>query len=112
MTVCTASARRPALCNPGPSDEPSVTFVNFGASERGAADAHGAIPGGGEQAGIGAAAEAIGALPAHAGGFRGGGNAAGASEGFEEDDLADGCPAIEAAFRKVHRPVWSTKRVL
>ena len=82
----------------GASDDPPVTFINFGAGEGDRAGAHRAIPGGSEEAGGVAAAESVGALPAHADGPGSGGDAAGTSETFEEAKLARGGPTVPAAW--------------
>lgn len=66
------------------------------------------VPGGGEEAGRVALAEAIGALAAHPRGCGGAGDGAGAREGVEEAELAGRSPAVpaEALGRAllVHRP--------
>ena len=112
LTVPALQDRGPALCAEGSGDEPPVTLVNFRAGEGGAIGAHGAIPGDGEEAGVGAAAEAVGALPTHPDGFRGGGDAPGAGEGFEEGELPGWGPAVDAEFGTLHRPAWSTREPL
>lgn len=85
-----------------------MTLVNFRPGQGRQAGAHGAIPGGGEQAGVSAAAEAIGALPAHPDGFRGGGDASGTGQSFEEGELAGGGPTVVSGLGGLHRPAWST----
>jgi len=68
--------------------------VNFGRARR-RARKH-SVPGGGEQGGGRALAEAIGAFPAHACSGGGAGDAAGSGEGVEEAELACGGPAVAA----------------
>jgi hypothetical protein len=89
-----------------------VTFDNLGAGKGDTVRAHRPVPGGGEQTGTGAAAKAIGAFAAHARGFGGGGDPAGAGEGIEKSELTIGGPAVEAGFGRLHRPAWSTGREL
>jgi hypothetical protein len=62
----------------------SVILIRLGPGEMCKVSADRAIPCEGEQAGIRTAAEAIGALPAHADGLGRSGDAAVASEEFEE----------------------------
>ena len=75
-----------------------MTFDNLGAGVGDTVRAHRPVPGGGEQAGTGATAKAIGAFAAHAGGFGGDRDAAGDGEGFEEHELTIGSPAVGAGF--------------
>lgn len=71
-----------------------VTFINFGAGERGAAGADRPVPGGCEQGGVRAAPQAVGALAAHAHGAGGQNDATGAGERFEEIELAANRPTV------------------
>lgn len=89
-----------------------MTFINFGASEGDTIGSQRAIPGGGEQSTRVALAEAVRAFAAHADGARGTGDAARARENLDKAELALGRPAVVTRFRTLHRPVWSTGRIL
>jgi hypothetical protein len=94
LTVWWRQAQAGALRTAGVRDGADVTLVNLGAGERRSIGAKRAIPGGGEQGGVRPIAQAMRTLAAHSrrsGGLR---DAAGTSEGFEEEELAHGRPSI------------------
>jgi len=103
-------------------DGADVTFINFG---RGGAPDHGAeraVPLGREQGSGWTPAQAIGAFAAHADRSSGPGYAAVAGQDGKEIELALDGPAIVAdamgartarlRIAAVHRPVWTTNRLL
>jgi len=89
-----------------------VTLVNFGAGDGDTARVQRPVPGQGEQAARFAPAQAMRAFAAHPGGAGGFRNAASDEEDFEEAELPDRSPAVEALSLGVHRQVWSTSEVL
>jgi hypothetical protein len=101
-----------------------VTFINFGAGKRRNPRREGAVPGESEQPVGLAAAQAMGAFPAHARGASGFADAAGAPQRLEKGELTLGTPAVPSTRRKavatefrfgvglVHPPAWITFGVL
>jgi len=76
---------------PGSEVDCIVTFERADRAVR-----QGSVPGGGEQGIRRTSAKAISALPAHAGGARGLGHAAGAGERVEKSELAGRGPTVSA----------------
>jgi hypothetical protein len=95
-------------------------LVNFGAGNGDTAGAERAIPGEGEESARFALVQAMCALAAHPACAGGLGDTAGDEEDFKEAELAGGSPAVPSArirtsgmrFRGLHRPAWSTMRLL
>lgn len=99
LTVRRAQPEVACLGTAGEADRSGVTLVNFDPGY-GAARGERALPDGGEQAVRLAAAQPVGALPAHARFAGGGGDASGAGEGVEEGELAgDGPPVPSTSLR-------------